>query len=125
MTDTAIRRPLLPADADGVEVVAKFFRALGDVSRLQLIEFLLGEEHNVSECVAHIGLSQGRVSSHLACLSDCGYVRARRVGRHMYYKVADRRVAELVLFAQSLAADNAAALAACMRIDPPPVAATG
>ncbi|MCV7148551.1 ArsR/SmtB family transcription factor [Mycobacterium riyadhense] len=100
-------------------MVAKFFRALGDPARLRLLEFLLDEEHTVSECIAHIGLSQGRVSSHLACLSDCGYVALRRQGRFAHYRVADPRVAELVLLARSLAADNAAALAACMRITGP------
>jgi len=113
-------RPLLPAAADGVELVARFFRALGDPARLRLLEFLLGSEHTVSECVAHIGLSQGRVSVHLACLADCGYVQARRSGRFAWYKVADPRVADLVMLARSLAADNAAALADCVRITPDP-----
>jgi DNA-binding transcriptional ArsR family regulator len=109
---------LLPTTPNGVDMVAKFFRALGDPARLRLLEFLLDEEHTVSECIAHVGLSQGRVSSHLACLSDCGYVQLRRQGRFAHYKVSDPRVAELVLLARSLAADNAAALAACMRISP-------
>jgi DNA-binding transcriptional ArsR family regulator len=109
---------LLPEAADGVEVVAKFFRALGDPARLRLLEFLLGAEHTVTECVARIGLSQGRVSSHLACLADCGYVESRRQGRFTYYKVADPRVADLVMLARSLAADNAEALASCVRIAP-------
>jgi DNA-binding transcriptional ArsR family regulator len=108
--------PLLPADHGGVEMVAKFFRALGDPARLRLLEFLLHSEHSVSECVENVGLSQGRVSVHLACLSDCGYVVARREGRFAYYRVSDPRVAELVMLARSLAAENAAALAACMRI---------
>ncbi|MQA03855.1 MAG: metalloregulator ArsR/SmtB family transcription factor [Streptosporangiales bacterium] len=110
---------LLPVEANGVEVVAKFFRALGDPARLRLLEFLADDEHTVSDCVAHIGLSQGRVSTHLACLADCGYVQVRREGRYAHYRVADPRVAELVLLARSLAADNAAALADCMRIDTP------
>lgn len=109
---------LLPSDANGVEMVARFFRALGDPARLRLLEFLLHDEHTVTECVAHVGLAQGRVSSHLACLSDCGYVQVRREGRFSRFKVTDPRVAELVLLARSLAADNAAALAACMRISP-------
>lgn len=109
---------LLPSEANGVETVAKFFRALADPARLRLLEFLLHEEHSVSECVAHIGLAQGRVSTHLACLSDCGYVQLRRQGRFSFYRVTDPRVAQLVLLARSLAADNAAALAACMRIEP-------
>ena len=113
-------RALLPAAADGVELVARFFRALGDPARLRLLEFLLPAEHTVSECVQHIGLSQGRVSAHLACLADCGYVQVRRAGRFAWYKVADPRVADLVMLARSLAADNAAALADCVRIPPGP-----
>src|SRR6266702_8296231 len=109
---------LLPTAADGVELVARFFRALGDPTRLRLLEFLLDAEHTVSECVQHIGLSQGRVSAHLACLADCGYVQARRAGRKAFYRVADPRVADLVM----LAADNAAALADCVRIAPALVA---
>ncbi|TAM83693.1 MAG: ArsR family transcriptional regulator, partial [Jatrophihabitans sp.] len=108
----------LPETDSGVEVVAKFFRALADPTRLRLLEFLLTDEHTVGECVEYAGLSQGRVSSHLACLAVCGYVQVRRAGRFAHYKVTDPRVAELVLLARSLAADNAAALAACVRIPP-------
>ncbi|MDI3313375.1 MAG: metalloregulator ArsR/SmtB family transcription factor [Mycobacterium sp.] len=110
----------LPETDSGVEMVAKFFRALGEPARLRLLEFLLHDEHTVSQCVTHLGMSQGRVSSHLACLADCGYVQVRREGRYAHYKVADPRVAELVLLARALAADNAAALAECVRIAGPP-----
>jgi ArsR family transcriptional regulator, cadmium/lead-responsive transcriptional repressor len=108
---------LLPEGLTGVATVAKFFRALGDPTRLRLLEFLLHDEHTVTECVAHVGLSQGRVSSHLACLHDCGYVQARRAGRKTYYVVADLRVGDLVVLGHALAADNCAAVTACMRID--------
>jgi DNA-binding transcriptional ArsR family regulator len=115
--DSPARLPaLLPEAADGVEVVARCVRALGDPARLRLLAFLLGGEHTVTECVAHIGLSQGRVSSHLACLAGCGYIEGRRGGRFTYYKAADPRVADLVMLARSLAADNAEVLAACVRI---------
>lgn len=118
------RLAFLPDTDSGVEMVAKFFRALSDPTRLRLLEYLLAEEHTVSECVAHAGLSQGRVSSHLACLADCRYVQVRRDGRFAHYKVADPRVADLVMLARSLAADNAAALAACLRIAPAPAQST-
>lgn len=111
------RTPLLPDDGAQVDTVAKFFRALGDPTRLRLLEFLLDGERSVSECVTHVGLAQSRVSTHLACLAGCGYVRARRAGRWSYYHVVDPRVADLVVLARSLAADNRAALAACDRID--------
>jgi ArsR family transcriptional regulator, cadmium/lead-responsive transcriptional repressor len=123
-TVAAARAPvapaLLPAEATMVDTVAKFFRALGDPTRLRLLEFLLKAEHTVSECVAHVGLSQGRVSVHLACLADCGYVACRRAGRNAFYRVADPRVAELVVLAHALAADNTCALVECERIAPPP-----
>ena len=113
---------LLPTDGDAVAVVAKFFRALGDPTRLRLLEFLLHEEHTVTECVAHVGLAQGRVSTHLSCLADCGYVHVRRSGRHAFYRVADPRVAQLVLLAHALAANNHTALRACHRIPEPEAA---
>lgn len=109
---------LLPSQEAGVEVVAKFFRALADPSRLRLLQYLLTEEHSVGQCVEHIGLAQSRVSAHLGCLADCGYVQARREGRHTMYRVTDPRVAELVMYARALAADNTAALAACVLIEP-------
>lgn len=114
---TEAKEQLLPADPAGRAVLAKFFKALSDPSRLRLLQFLLTEERSVTECVEYVGLAQGRVSSNVACLSDCGYVTARRDGRFAYYRVTDPRVADLVLLGRALAADNAAALAACMRID--------
>jgi DNA-binding transcriptional ArsR family regulator len=118
---SATRLVLLPSEDEGVGLVAKFFRALADPTRLRLLEFLLHSEHTVGECVAHVGLAQGRVSTHLGCLADCGYVAARRAGRRTIYRVADPRVADLVMLARSLAADNAAALADCVRIPAAPV----
>lgn len=117
-TAVAAASPLLGEGGEQVRMVATYFRALGDPTRLRLLEFLLAGEHTVSECVTHVGLSQGRVSVHLACLADCGYVAARREGRFTHYRVVDPRVADLVVLARSLAADNRAALAACERIEP-------
>ncbi|WP_020500960.1 ArsR/SmtB family transcription factor [Sciscionella marina] len=119
-TTNSLSAAALLGGHDEAGTVAKFFRALGDPTRLRLLEYLLDTEHSVSDCVAHVGLSQGRVSTHLACLADCGYVQARRQGRWCYYRVTDPRVAELVRLARSLAADNHAALATCDRIDTKP-----
>jgi DNA-binding transcriptional ArsR family regulator len=98
------------------DTVARFFRALGDPTRLKLLEFILRSERTSAECVEHAGISQPRVSVHLSCLVDCGYVTARRDGKKLRYSVGDPRVADLVVLARALAADNAAALACCPRI---------
>jgi ArsR family transcriptional regulator, cadmium/lead-responsive transcriptional repressor len=116
---TATQAALLPTDPDAVEVLAKFFRALGDPARLRLLEFLLHDEHTGTECVEYLGLAQSRVSTHLSCLADCGYVKVRREGRYTRYRVADPRVAQLVTLALVLAADHHTALSDCLRIDEP------
>ncbi len=111
------------ADATGgdkrdlVETLGRFFRGLGHPTRLRLIEFLLDGERTVSECVDHVGLSQGRVSTHLACLADCGYVGVRREGRFSYYRVTDPRVLEIVRLAERMAAEHCDALTSCRVID--------
>lgn len=98
------------------DTVARFFRALSDPTRLRLLEFILAGERTSAECVEHAGISQPRVSVHLSCLADCGYVAARRDGRKLRYAVGDPRVADLLVLARNLAADNAAALTCCPRI---------
>lgn len=100
-----------------LDATAKFFRALSDPTRLKLLEFILAGERTSAQCVGHAGISQPRVSIHLSCLSDCGYVTARRDGKKLRYSVGDPRVADLVVLARSLAADNAVALTCCTRIE--------
>lgn len=106
---------LLPAAAEGKAIVAKFFRALGDPSRLALLQYIAEGERNGTDCVRYLHLSQSRVSSHLACLVECGYITVRRSGRFAYYKVSDPRVLQLVQLGTELASANAASVAACTR----------
>ncbi|MGH8878636.1 MAG: ArsR/SmtB family transcription factor [Stackebrandtia sp.] len=98
------------------DTVARFFRALSDPTRLRLLEFILAGERTVADCVTYAGITQPRVSVHLSCLADCGYVTARRDGKKLRYSIGDPRVADLVVLARSLAADNNAALDCCPRI---------
>lgn len=99
-----------------VGVAAKFFRGLGDPTRLRIVQLLLEGDKNVGELVNLTGVPQGRVSTHLACLRWCGYVCAERAGRNVYYRVADPRVRELVVLAQQIIADNARHIACCQII---------
>jgi len=110
--------PPVPADPVGRDLLARFYRALGDPTRLMLLAFCAEEERTGSQCVAHAGLSQGRVSAHLGCLVSCGLLEVRRAGRFAYYQVADPRVAELVELGASMVADHAASIAACARVAP-------
>ncbi len=118
---TSDQQPSTTAAVDGcghTDTVARFFRALSDPTRLSLLEFILRGERTSADCVTYAGISQPRVSVHLSCLVDCGYVTARRDGKKLRYSVGDPRVADLIVLARSLAADNATALDCCPRIPP-------
>lgn len=100
-----------------LEITMKFFRGLTDVTRLRIVELLLEEgEKNVSEIVAAVEQPQSRVSSHLACLKWCGYVTTRREGKYIYYRVADERVASLLLLARGIIANHASEILTCTRM---------
>jgi ArsR family transcriptional regulator, cadmium/lead-responsive transcriptional repressor len=109
-----------PATAShiGAEALSRYFRVLGDPTRLRIVEALLGGERTVSELVALLGAPQSRVSNHLACLRWCRFVDAERRGRAVVYRVSDERVAGLLELAASLADPNCDHLASCKRIGP-------
>jgi DNA-binding transcriptional ArsR family regulator len=105
--------PVLPTD-----LVAKYFRGLGDPIRLRILELLRSEgELTVGDLVTRLVLPQPKVSNHLACLRWCGFVEARREGRMVYNRIADSRVTAMLDLAESLLADNAEHVAACCRIE--------
>ncbi len=100
-----------------IDLVTRFFQLLADPTRVRIIEFLLQEgEKNVSELVHHLGVPQARVSSHLGCLRWCGYVGSRRDGKFIYYRIIDPRVSELMDLSRTIMADNAGAIASCLRL---------
>jgi ArsR family transcriptional regulator, cadmium/lead-responsive transcriptional repressor len=108
------RAPQVARDeADQAALLARVFHGLSDPTRLRIVQLLLAGEKNVGELVQELGAPQGRVSSHLMCLRWCGFVTTRRQGKHVYYRVSDPRVAELVRLAHHLLVEHAQAIASC------------
>jgi DNA-binding transcriptional ArsR family regulator len=108
----------LPEAVLPTDLVAKYFRGLGDPIRLRILELLRSEgELTVGDLVTRLVLPQPKVSNHLACLRWCGFVEARREGRMVYNRIADSRVTAMLDLAESLLADNAEHVAACCRIE--------
>jgi DNA-binding transcriptional ArsR family regulator len=109
------RLPSAPFETD---LVAKYFRGLGDPIRLRILELLRREgELSVGELVGRLRLPQPQVSNHLACLRWCGFVETRRLGRTVLNRIADERVATMLDLGRSLLADNAVHVAACCQIE--------
>jgi ArsR family transcriptional regulator len=98
------------------ELLARFFRMLGDPTRVRLIQLLLEAptgECSVGALVAALSAHQSRVSTHLGCLRWCGLVQTRRAGKQVYYRVADPRVRAVLTVGGALLHDYAAGVATC------------
>jgi DNA-binding transcriptional ArsR family regulator len=106
-----------PVELGESELLAKILRALGDPSRLRIIEILMEHPAIQKELVTELGLSQGQVSSHLACLTWCGLVSGERRGREVEYRIGDPRVVGIVDLARSILRRSTADIASCRRVD--------
>ncbi len=106
-----LERSLAPTSA---ELISKFFRGLGDPTRIKILQILLEQgDKNVGELVELLGSPQGRVSSHLACLRGCGYAVSYRDGKNVYYTIGDPRVRDILGLAQQVLLDSAQRVLAC------------
>ena len=64
---------------------SRWFHALSDETRLEVIERLLSGERCVCELTDDLDAAQSRLSFHLKTLKDAGLVTDRREGRWVYY----------------------------------------
>ncbi|CAN5523490.1 hypothetical protein BH09GEM1_BH09GEM1_25350 [soil metagenome] len=77
-------------DKDRARAIAALrFRALGDETRLRLLEILVDGEHSVGDLMDQTQLGQSLVSHHLRTLRDAGLVVTRRDGRWIFYGIAE------------------------------------
>lgn len=75
---------------------ASVLRALSNETRLMVLCQLGQNEMSVGEINDAVGLSQSALSQHLAKLRAEGMVATRRDGQTIFYRIADKRVGQLV-----------------------------
>jgi ArsR family transcriptional regulator len=71
-----------------VRSVSRFFKALGDETRLRIVALLSHGELCVCHLEEALRLSQPSVSRHLGTLRTAGVVENRRDGSWVYYRLA-------------------------------------
>lgn len=85
------------------EVKAGLFKGLAHPLRIRLLELLAdGEEHSVAELQAATSLEASHLSQHLAVLRRHRLVASDRRASHVYYRIAEPEVAELLAVARRL-----------------------
>jgi ArsR family transcriptional regulator len=74
--------------ATRIDALEQAFQALADGTRLRILGLLLAGEVCVCNLHASLGISQPKVSRHLAYLRRAGLVSARREGLWVHYRLA-------------------------------------
>jgi len=67
---------------------SRFFKALADETRLRILKLLEVREMCVCEVMVALDLTQPTASHHLGLLENAGFVKARKEGKWVFYRVA-------------------------------------
>lgn len=76
--------------------VSEVFKTLSEPIRVQLVLLLIQGERSVAQLVEALGQPQSTVSRHLGLLRSAEVVKTRREATHVYYRLSDAHVAQLV-----------------------------
>jgi transcriptional regulator, ArsR family len=93
-------------DEEIVTPTVQLLKGFSDGTRLRLLCLLRDREVCVHELVEALDVSQSAVSHQLRVLRDARLVTHRRDGRHVYYRLADDHVREMLENALSHGAEN-------------------
>lgn len=94
----ALSQAILPPPV--VSRLAETFRALGDPTRVRILDALSRAELCVCDIAGLLGLTESAVSHQLRLLRSLRLVRGRRAGRQVFYALDDDHIVDL--FARGL-----------------------
>ena len=83
-------------------IAARWFHALSDKTRLEVVELLSHGERCVCELQDRLDAAQSRLSFHLRILKDAGLVTDRRDGRWVYYSLNREALDRISAFADAV-----------------------
>ncbi len=96
-----IEDPLLETQPYAAQ--AQLLKVLTHPARLAILHILGDGEHCVCHLEAHLGLRQAYISQQLAVLRDAGLIQDRREGWNVFYRVAERRIFEVLAAVEQIA----------------------
>ncbi len=81
---------------DLLELKANILKALGQPTRLKILELLRNGERCVCEIFPAVQEEQSNVSRHLALMKAAGILASRKQGQMVHYRVRDPQVFKLL-----------------------------
>jgi ArsR family transcriptional regulator len=88
------------------DLQAAVFKAMGDETRLEILELLRNGKMCVCEIVPQIDASQSNISQHLRILKDTGIIELEKQGRSNYYHVTTDKVFEILDLIEQVILEN-------------------
>src|SRR3989442_11380416 len=85
-----------------IDRTARWFHALSDRTRLEIVRLLSHGERCVCELQDVLDAAQSRLSFHLRVLKDAGLVTDRRDGRWVYYALNRDALDQITAFAAAV-----------------------
>ena len=79
-----------------IENSVAIFKALGDLTRLKIIDSIFDSEKSVNMIAKDINLSQSAISHQLKFLRDVDIVRFRQNGKERLYYLSDDHVRTMI-----------------------------
>ena len=70
----------------------KFFKALGDETRLNIVRHLLGQEYCACKFTSMTNKDQTTTSRHLKTLVEAGILKYRKDSRYIIYSIKDENI---------------------------------
>lgn len=74
----------------------KLLKALGDETRMKILQCLLDGEKCACAVVPSIGKAQPTVSQHLKILEEAGVLESRRDGVNIWYKLKSKEAGQIM-----------------------------
>ena len=76
--------------------VSELLRALANPNRLMIVCTLVKGDHSVAQLENDLGIRQPTLSQQLGALRAAGIVQTRRDAKHVFYRLADAKAAQLI-----------------------------
>ena len=83
-------------DLDELNELSEFFKVFGDATRIRILFALFEDDICVCDLAEALNMTQSAISHQLKILKQSRLIKSRRVGRQVFYYLADDHVRTII-----------------------------
>lgn len=76
--------------------ISKFFKILGDETRINIMFILFENEVSVNDIAVILNMTKSAISHQLKLLKEEGHIKSRKDGKNIYYSLDDTHVFDIL-----------------------------